>query len=183
MANVGLGSHYRPTVNKRSLARLERICATLDEEPALWPAYSETFKIALKEIDHTLDVRAQVLDNMVGSDRGGPRKAVRTRRARQMEDRNHLLSTRPHICELCGIELTPQAAQVHHKIEIQDGGESTEENMQLLCKPCHRQQHYRVQEAPHAPSDTSTTVVPAPFAACAAGDPQPGSEAMRVGDR
>ena len=51
--------------------------------------------------------------------------------------RNLYISKHPlfELCEAAG-RLTP-AAEVHHKIPVEQGGSHAEDNLQALCKSCH----------------------------------------------
>lgn len=53
-----------------------------------------------------------------------------------------LIEKRGRSCEQCGRACGKGELHGHHKIQLADGGENTEENIILLCKDCHRQLHY-----------------------------------------
>ena len=42
------------------------------------------------------------------------------------------------LCEKCGAKLKPSEGDADHIIPVEMGGESTLENGQWLCKPCHK---------------------------------------------
>lgn len=71
-----------------------------------------------------------------------------------------ILAKREYKCERCKCNLestggslgNPKFRQLHHKKYKKDGGEYSEENLELICLSCHRKQHhgektYFVQEA------------------------------------
>lgn len=42
------------------------------------------------------------------------------------------------ICQHCHETHTPQHLEIDHILPLGDGGTDTEDNLQILCKPCHR---------------------------------------------
>ena len=137
-------SHYKPLVRRTSFARLRRLCDALDKAPELWQVYGDDFRMALTDVEETLERRREAMDKRCGSARSGAvRKDDRTTRAQALADRKRLWSTRPHICEECGLPLTPNIARVHHIQEVQDGGSSEDSNCTLLCLNCNAKKHTR----------------------------------------
>ena len=139
----GYGSHYRPLVSKQRFASMQRICDALDEEPALWQVYGERLRAFINDATTTLARRREAMEKLKGSTRPGYRKAERTARAKQMHDRDRVWRTRAHVCEDCGIGLTWNIARIHHIVQIQDGGSSDDDNIQLLCLNCNAKRHVR----------------------------------------
>src|SRR6185369_8067700 len=42
------------------------------------------------------------------------------------------------LCQQCGAKFKPGGWDADHRVRLRDGGENRENNLQLLCKPCHR---------------------------------------------
>lgn len=40
-------------------------------------------------------------------------------------------------CFVCGSVLTMATAEPHHIKPVSDGGETTQENCRIVCRPCH----------------------------------------------
>jgi len=138
------GSHYQPLVGRVRLAKMLRQCDALDEDQRLWLVYGDDFRCFVEDMATSLERRRQAFDNLVGSARSGAvRKPDRTVRAKARVDRHHLWATRPHVCEVCGLDLVPSIARVHHVHQVQDGGSSDDDNMLLLCLNCNARQHVR----------------------------------------
>lgn len=67
----------------------------------------------------------------------------------KLEVIDKILSTRKYECERCGCKLmgsggswgNPSFRQFHHKKYKRDGGNFSEENIELICLECHREEH------------------------------------------
>lgn len=59
-------------------------------------------------------------------------------RAKQTVTKNRLLKKRGRKCEQCG---RGGKVEMHHIKHVADGGDNSESNLILLCKPCHRKAH------------------------------------------
>jgi hypothetical protein len=134
-------SHYKPVATAKTVARLLRVCTLLDDNPALWIVYAEMIRDGIGALGETLERRREAMDRLRGGLRSPVTGEMRTARAKQMADRRHCWDTRPHVCQECGLELTWPTAKVHHIQEVQDGGPSTDDNMQLLCLNCEAHKH------------------------------------------
>ena len=42
------------------------------------------------------------------------------------------------ICQQCGAKVGPKLWQADHIVRLRDGGENRENNLQVLCIPCHQ---------------------------------------------
>lgn len=51
--------------------------------------------------------------------------------------RRALIAARGCACEICGASATDRVLQVHHRLAVLQGGDDGEENLQVLCFPCH----------------------------------------------
>ena len=62
-------------------------------------------------------------------------KSAKRRNDKHQYFADHQRKVNRHFCEVC---LTDQySLQVHHIIEVKDGGSDEPENLSLLCDPCH----------------------------------------------
>lgn len=57
-----------------------------------------------------------------------------------------LIEERGYKCERCKCNLSikqnhPRQRQLHHKIKLTEGGDYSDENLELLCLTCHRIEH------------------------------------------
>ena len=57
-----------------------------------------------------------------------------------------LIKERGYKCERCKSQLSPKQnhprqRQIHHKIKLTEGGDYSDENLELLCLTCHRIEH------------------------------------------
>jgi hypothetical protein len=57
-----------------------------------------------------------------------------------------LIIARGSHCELCGYEACPTILNVHHKIEISDGGTHEKDNLIVLCPNCHALEHQKTKK-------------------------------------
>lgn len=140
----GFGNQYPPTVNRRSILRALRICRLLKAHPELSPVYAPVLRETIIQCAVTLRRRSEAFEKLRASVRSGrDNRDNCTVRAKQARDHRRLWRTRPHVCEECGIQLTPRMARVHHILQVQDGGGSDDSNLRLLCLNCNAREHVR----------------------------------------
>jgi hypothetical protein len=51
--------------------------------------------------------------------------------------RRALIRVRGNACEACGASADERVLQVHHRVAVLQGGDDSEENLQVLCFQCH----------------------------------------------
>ncbi|TMG62217.1 MAG: HNH endonuclease [Chloroflexi bacterium] len=51
--------------------------------------------------------------------------------------RRALIASRGGACEICGALAAERVLQVHHRLPVLQGGDDSEENLQVLCFACH----------------------------------------------
>lgn len=51
--------------------------------------------------------------------------------------RRALIASRGGACEICGASATERLLQVHHRLAVLQGGDDSEQNLQVLCFACH----------------------------------------------
>ena len=51
--------------------------------------------------------------------------------------RKALIRARGNACEVCGVPAAQRVLQVHHRIPVLQGGDDSEQNLQVLCFACH----------------------------------------------
>jgi len=133
--------YAKPTLNHSTIERLSRLCADIDEEPALWRVYGEEIKDAVSSMGQALDYYQQRhIQNRGSLKAKGGSVSVR---ARQAQTRERLWREHPHVCTECQCALTWTIARVHHSHEIADGGNDDDQNVRLLCANCHAAKHAR----------------------------------------
>lgn len=120
------------------LTRLEkalRICDRLDETPEMWGVYAETLRKTLFDMGQDITKLRDDVDKLRGSSGG------RTVRGRQMNVKDRLWESRPHVCEQCSAVLTWSIFRPHHVIPVSEGGTDDDGNLQMLCLNCHMIAH------------------------------------------
>ena len=50
-----------------------------------------------------------------------------------------------YACSRCGVALTMISAEPHHIIPVSEGGLTTPENLQILCRACHVALHKKME--------------------------------------
>ena len=65
-----------------------------------------------------------------------PRHRKTRNSKRQQQRRQQLLKQRGSVCESCGFE---GYVEMHHIIRAVDGGTFDDDNLVMLCVPCHKQ--------------------------------------------
>ena len=58
--------------------------------------------------------------------------------ASQQCARNRTIKQRGSRCECCG---QTGYVELHHLVEVIDGGDNSDSNLRLLCYPCHQKAH------------------------------------------
>lgn len=63
-----------------------------------------------------------------------------------------LIDERGYVCERCKCELSskqdnPRQRQLHHKKPLSEGGDYSDDNLELLCLLCHRAEHGNVKKS------------------------------------
>ncbi|GAE66940.1 hypothetical protein CIN01S_20_00660 [Chryseobacterium indologenes NBRC 14944] len=57
------------------------------------------------------------------------------------KDKKELIEEKDGKCEGCGKEVDSKTSDAHHTKRHADGGETTKENTNILCKDCHKEMH------------------------------------------
>ncbi|UKB86419.1 HNH endonuclease [Chryseobacterium sp. MEBOG06] len=63
------------------------------------------------------------------------------KRTLSKKEKTELIEEKDNKCEGCNKEVTPETSNAHHTIRHADGGETTKENTNILCKDCHKEIH------------------------------------------
>ena len=130
-------------ITQASVSKALSICDSLDEKPELWTVYGETIRHYFNAMAATLDYQYERWDKLRG--RAGNRNRyneVMSLRGRQGNLKKRVWKERPHVCERCGCSLSWPIAVPHHVIPVADGGSDADDNVELICANCHRQEHY-----------------------------------------
>lgn len=124
-------------MNSLTFSKADRICDTLDEDPRLWNVYGDTIRDVITRAEEEILKLRSDKDKLYGT---GPEKAT-TVRAQQIWWKKKLWNERPHVCDRCSCEVTWAIHRIHHKTPVSDGGEFSDENLEVLCANCHLAEH------------------------------------------
>lgn len=113
--------------------RVRGFCDMLDECPDAWPLYAEHFREFIDSAESLITELRINQERLRGSTKGV------SLRARQMFHKERLWRERPHKCERCGCALIWKTYTVHHIIPVKDGGSFDDDNLQMLCRTCHKE--------------------------------------------